>query len=428
MSKSKIIPIIRREYMTRVTTKAFWISTALFPILTLLLTVLPSLLAARSKSAPDPVAIADFTGRFYPLLQDLLAAPAAKASGQSAPITRIETTGKTPEQLRRELNDAAEAGTYQGYLVVDQKSLAEGELTYYAKNPSSALAGDTLQRSLRQAVTKYRLMSAGMTGPAVDHAVERVSIDVKKATNDPKKQQSGVSAFFMSFGLVMFIYFALIIYGIYVLQGVLEEKTSRVVEVIVSSVKPFELMMGKILGIGAVGLTQIAIWMTSALVFTAPQLIGLLSGGKVGSHMLPAPNFAAIAFFPIYFILGFFLYASIYAGIGSMFNSMEDAQQMASTANFLLITPMLFLTVVIKNPDGALSTVLSLIPFFSPVLMYLRIATQMPPVWQIALSIGIMLASIVVMIWLVSKIYRVGILMYGKKPTIPEIMRWLKYT
>lgn len=422
---NKIGPIIRREYMTRITSKAFWISTALFPILTLGLTVIPSLMAARSKTAPEPVAIADYTGTYFQLLQDIVKKGDSDSSRENAPIEKFETRGVPADQLRRTLNDAIEKGKYQGYLIVDDAGLEKGELTYYAKTPSSALAGDTLQRSMRQAVTKYRLLKAGVTGEAVDKAVERVSIDVKKATNDPKKEQSGISAFFMSFGLVMFIYFSLIIYGIYVLQGVLEEKTSRVVEVIVSSVKPFELMMGKILGIGAVGLTQISIWMISAVVLTAPQLAAALS---ISKDMMPTPNIAAIAFFPVYFILGFFLFASIYAGIGSMFNSMEDAQQMASTANMLLIVPMLFLTAVIKNPDGTLSTVLSLIPFFSPVLMYLRIATQMPPVWQIALSIGIMLASIVVMIWLVSKIYRVGILMYGKKPTIPEIMRWLKYT
>lgn len=422
---SRILPIIRREYIARITSRAFWISTALFPLLTFLMTVLPSLMAERSKSAPEPVAIVDQTGKFFPVLQDVVAHQKKEGDAPDTPIQKRDAAGVSTVELTRKLNRECESGALQGYFIIDEKALQNGELTFFARNPTSGISNNSLQRVVSRAVTKYRLMQAGYSGAAVDRAVERVSIDVKKATNDPKKQESGVAAFFMSFGLVMFIYFALIIYGIYVLQGVLEEKTSRIVEVIVSSVTPFQLMMGKILGICAVGLTQIGIWVASALILTAPQLAAALS---ISKDMIPTPSAPMLIFFPIYFILGFFLYSSIYAGIGSMFNSMEDAQQMASTANMLLIVPMLFLTVVIKNPNGPLSTVLSLIPFFSPVLMYLRIATQFPPLWQIGLSIAIMLASIVVMIWLVSKIYRVGILMYGKKPTLPEVMRWLKYT
>ena len=225
--------------------------------------------------------------------------------------------------------------------------------------------------------------------------------------------------------MVFFIYFTLIIYGIYVMRGVLEEKSNRIVEVIVSSVKPFHLMLGKIVGIGLVGLTQIAIWVSFAALLSAPQLAMALS---ISSANLPKVSGVSLAFLPVFYILGYFLFATIYAGIGSMFNSEEDAQQFMGVANLFLIAPMILLMPVMKNPDGTMATALSLFPFFSPILMYLRIVVQTPPAWQIALSIGIMLATIVLMIWLVAKIYRVGILMYGKKPTIPEIARWLRYT
>ncbi|MFN2441307.1 MAG: ABC transporter permease, partial [Thermoanaerobaculia bacterium] len=181
----------------------------------------------------------------------------------------------------------------------------------------------------------------------------------------------------------------------------------------------------KIVGIGAVGLTQIAIWTASGLLFTAPQMAMALS---ISGENMPKIPMTSLIYLPIFYVLGYFLFATIYAGIGSMFNTEEDAQQLMAIANLFLIVPMFMLMPVMKNPDGTLSTVLSLIPFFSPILMYLRIGIQMPPAWQIALSIVLMLATIVLMTWIVSKIYRVGILMYGKKPTIPEIIRWLRYT
>jgi ABC-2 type transport system permease protein len=386
------------------------------------ITVLPSRMAMKAKGSVEPVLVVDTLGDFYPLLESVAK---NERGADDAPLRKEELRGRSLDQVRHDLNVMAEQQKIQGYIIVDNKTIEDGAVMMFAQNPSSALSGTGVNTPFAEAVRSYRLRKLGMTGDAVSKAVKGVDFDVQKATNDPTKKQSGVSAFYMSFGLVMFIYFSLILYGVYVLQGVLEEKTSRVVEVIVSSVKPFDLMMGKIVGIGAVGLTQIAIWLVSALIFTAPQLAAMLS---ISPDSLPTPDAATLIFFPIYFVLGFFLFASIYAGIGSMFNSMEDAQQMTSIANLLLIIPIMMLGLVLKNPNGTLSTVLSLIPFFSPVLMYLRIAVQFPPVWQIVLSIAIMLVTIVLMIWIVAKIYRVGILMYGKKPTIPEVLRWLKYT
>lgn len=421
--KSVMWPILKREYSSRIRTKGFWISTALFPLLTLGFTLLPRFLADRTKSSPEAIRIVDVNGDFFPVLKSVLDTQ-EDALGEP-PIELEPMRGRTLAQIRRELNDEAQKGVIQGYLIVDDSGLAENEIVYFARNPSSAITSDGMRAALREAMTKYRLTQLGVSGEGVDAAVKRVGFDVRKATNDPRDQTSGISSFFMSIALAMFIYFTLIFYGVHILRGVLEEKSTRIVEIIVSSVKPFELMMGKILGIGAVGLTQIAIWATFAVLLSAPQVGAMLS---VAPEAMPNISTQALVFFPVYFVLGYFLYATIYAGIGSMFNSDEDAQQMVSFATMLLIIPMMMLMPVIKNPNGGLATGLSLFPFFTPILMYLRITIQTPPAWQIALSIGIMLVTILFMIWLVSKIYRIGILMYGKKPTIPEIVRWLRYT
>lgn len=422
---NQVWAIIKREYLSRIRTKAFWIGTALFPILTAALAIVPGLLAARSKVSPAPVAVVDMVGDFYPTLQ--ASVKANTSSVRSSPELQLEpVNGRSEEQIRRELNERAESeGGIQGYVVVTPESLEKGSFVLFARNPTALMDADGLIRGLRESVVRYRLTRLGVSSEEVDQAVRRIELDVRKATNDPRKEQSGLGSLLMSVGLVFFIYVALIIYGMYVLQGVLEEKSSRVVEVIVSSVRPFELMLGKLLGIGALGLTQIGIWLLSAVVLTAP---GLLAAMSIAQGTVSPPEPRVLAFFAIYFVLGFFLFATLYAGIGAMFNSMEDAQQVAGIANLLIIAPMLFLAPVLKNPNGTLAVVLSLVPFFAPVLMFLRIAIEMPPLWQIALSLGIMVASILLMTWLVSKIYRVGILMYGKKPTLPEVMKWLKYS
>ena len=419
--KSAMWPVLKREYKTRFFSKGFWISTALFPLLTIAVTVLPSRLAMRTKSSPEPVRVVDSIGGFYPALQQAVKA----ATDADVPKFELEDPrGRNVEQIKRDLNALAEKNKIQGYVIVDEKALKESQLTVYAQTPSGAF-DRAITGVFADAIRAVRLKRLGADSPDVLSAVKRVEVDVQKATNDPSKRQDARSAFFFAFGLVFFIYFSLIFYGVYVLRGVLEEKSNRIVEVIVAAVKPFDLMIGKILGIGAVGLTQIAIWLGFALILSSPQIAGMLA---IAPNSIPSVNGMLLVMFPVYFVLGYFLFATIYAGIGSIFNSEEDAQQMVSSASMLLVIPMIFLGPVVKNPNGTLAVVLSLIPFFSPILMYLRIAVQQPPMWQIGLSIFIMTVTIFVMIWLVAKIYRVGILMYGKKPTIPEIARWLRYT
>lgn len=420
---STVWPILKREYFSRVKTKAFWVSTALVPIFIFAMTIVPSLLAARSKASNEPVRILDAIGDFAPVAREVLAD--SKRGADQPPIEIHEVVGRSSAELRRENNDLAAAGTIQGYYLIDQEAVSGDKVIYWARNAGSIVADSQNNSLMSRMIRTYRLKKLGLEGAQITRAVTPIDFDMRRATNDPKKETSGIAAFLLSFMMVFFIYFTLIIYGIYVMRGVLEEKSNRIVEVIVSSVKPFHLMLGKIVGIGAVGLTQIAIWLGFALVFSAPQVAMALS---ISSGSLPKISTASLVFLPVYYILGYFLFATIYAGIGSMFNSEEDAQQLMGVANLFLIAPMILLMPVMKNPDGMMSTVLSLFPFFSPILMYLRIGVQMPPAWQIALSIAIMLATIVLMIWLVAKIYRVGILMYGKKPTIPEIARWLRYT
>jgi ABC-2 type transport system permease protein len=205
------------------------------------------------------------------------------------------------------------------------------------------------------------------------------------------------------------------------MRSVIEEKTSRVFEVLLSSVKPMELLAGKILGVAAVGLTQYAVWILMALV-AGGGMIGSLRT-QMGEINVPA---SLLFYFVLFFVLGYLLYSTMFAALGAVVNSEQEAQQLQMTVMWFLIIPMLVAQLVIRAPNSTAAVVLSLIPFFTPMLMFLRINLITPPAWQVALSIALLLATNFAVLWLSARIYRVGILMYGKRPTLPELVRWVR--
>lgn len=229
-------------------------------------------------------------------------------------------------------------------------------------------------------------------------------------------------SFFLPLTLMMMIYMTVIIYGVAVMRSVIEEKTSRVVEVLLSSVSSMELMAGKILGVGAVGLTQVLIWASFGAVIGSPMIMAAKSMMK--DVHLPV---AVIIAFPVFFVLGYLLYSTMYAAVGAMVNSDEEAQQMQWPVLAPLVSCAVFASMVIRTPNSPFAQALSIFPLTSPIIMFVRITVATPPTWQIALSVGLLIATIYGMVALCSRIYRVGILMYGKRPTLPEILKWIKY-
>ncbi len=222
--------------------------------------------------------------------------------------------------------------------------------------------------------------------------------------------------------MVMLLYTVVLIYGLAVMRSVIEEKSTRILEVLLSTVTSKELLAAKIIGVGAVGLTQILVWVTFALVFSVPGLVAAKS--FLGEVHIPL---VAIVAFAVFFLLGYLLYSAMYAAIGSMVNTDQEAQQMQFPALIPLVLGVVLMNPVIQHPNSALAFWLSLVPFFAPILMLLRIVIEQPPMWQIGLCIAIILATIYGLLVLASRIYRVGILMYGKRPTLPELRRWLRY-
>lgn len=235
-----------------------------------------------------------------------------------------------------------------------------------------------------------------------------------------------MAGFFLAYFLFFLLYMVTLLYGQQVMNGVLEEKSSRIVEVILATVRPIELLLGKLLGIGLAGLTQLVVWLTTMAALSAPAVVGALAL-MPEDVKLPQVGLGLIAHFLILFLLGFALFATLYAAIGAATNNVQEAQQFAGFLVVFLVAPMFFLIPIINDPDSTMAVVLSMIPPLTPMLMMLRIAVKMPPLWQILAAYALTTAFIVFLIWVCARIYRIGILMYGKKPTFQELWRWIRY-
>ena len=261
-----------------------------------------------------------------------------------------------------------------------------------------------------------------MSGPEVEALLTPITLDAVHIEKG-KEGVSGAAIFATAVAMVMLLYLVVLIYGVAVMRSVIEEKSSRIMEVLLSSVTAKELLAGKILGVGAVGLTQILIWIIFAVAFAVSGMMAAKS--FVSEIHIPT---AGVIFFGVFFVLGYFLYSAMYAAIGSMVTTDQEAQQMQWPAMVPIILAVFLMNPVIQQPNSQLAFWLSIIPFFAPLLMLVRVLVEEPPVWQLALCLGLMLATIYGLLSLASRIYRVGILMYGKRPTLPELRRWLRYT
>jgi ABC-2 type transport system permease protein len=429
MSWKKIYAVIRREYIERVRTKAFWIGTLLVPIF--FLGYIAIQIASFKKTGGDrTVAVIDQTGHlFAPLKQDLAERETEnrKKDGrnqgvhwnlQQRPVTgSLEATKETlrNEVLQKKLD---------GYLVLDPALIEKSQAEYYAITVSEFVAMGQLERALNHVLLKDKIEQRGLP-PALSTELEkRLDLKTLKVTEKGSKEEKGAGIFAAIIFMVL-MYTTFFMYGFQNLRGVIEEKTSRIVEVIIASVRPTELMLGKILGIGLVGLTQYLIWSLIAMNLSLPGIATAMASGEMGVPSIPV---SMIVYFIVYFLLGYFLYASIYTMIGAPFNTDQEAQQLAMIPGIFMVGCWAFYPAVLNNPNGGVATFVSLFPLTSPLMMFLRTAVAEPPVWQIALSMAILILSTVGIAWAAGRIYRVGILMYGKKPTIPEIIRWVRYT
>ena len=428
-----IFVIAKREFIERVRTKAFVIGTILGPLFMAGIMIVPALMATKlSKSVS--ITVIDALGSLRSSVEDNLTGRPEPSSERTEDLaSRSRGSGSTKFEVRppqggdiaaqrESARQAVLKGTLDVYVVLPESVLKESKAEYYSKTVTDFEGIRAVDRAIEKAVFAKRISAEGIDPNRIAALTQPLDLKRLKVSEKGEQEDRGVS-FFLSLILVMMIYVGTLMWGQIVMTGVIEEKTSRVVEVIVSSTTPRNLLFGKLLGVGSAGLLQFGIWILALVaVSLASGSMAVLSGLD-----LPEINPVLIAAFPIFFLLGFFLYASLYAAIGSAVNTIQEAQNFIFPVMLPIILAMVLWPVVMRAPDSTLAVVLSLIPFMTPILMFLRMSVLMPPVWQIALSVVLTSATIALVITIAGRIYRVGILMYGKPPTFPELVRWARH-
>lgn len=422
--------IARREYLERVRTRSFLFMTFLIPLLMGGLTIGPGLLAARiSRHSRHLVVVASNEKTAANIRAQLLHASKQSPDRDEGPRRPVKSatpvdltvdvdTNTSPEH-RTELTREVQDKQLDGILWASDEALKSREIPMITRDVSSFIENAQVQSILNQSVSRQALQSKGLTPQEIEDVFRPVKLDVQDASG--KGAANPQVVFIVSFVLVMILYMSLLLYGINVMRAVLEEKTSRIMEVMLSVAQAKEMMAGKILGVGAVGLTQIAIWAAVSMAYIIPNAVAMR--GQLKAVISPS----LLLWFAAFYLLGYALYSTMYAAIGSMVNSEQEAQQLQFIAILPLVAAITVMFSVAQFPGSPVAIWCSLIPFTSPLIMFMRIAMQTPPWWQIGLSIAILLATTYGLVLVCAKIYRVGILMYGKRPTLPEIMKWLKY-
>ncbi len=406
--------IARREYLERIRTKAFLVATILIPLLMGGFVFGSAVLARKTRSTSHLVVVSRDTQLALDLKDQL-----AQGKGSGMTVETMSPGDSVRDTLDGELDDRS----IDGYVWITPGSSPNERPTFDYKPRSKAdiATSSILSEALRTVLMRERLTHQGMVSSDVDAMLAPVTIDT---SNSSGKHKNANTSFAVAYVLFFLMYMVVMLYGMNVARSIIEEKTSRVFEVLLSTIRPEEMLAGKILGVGSVGITQILIWMVAALLLAATPLAASLGNGDFAFSITAVQAI----FFVLYFIFGFLLYSSMAAALGAMTNSEQELQQL----NMFLVIPlafcMLMLPVVVTNSNGTWSRIVSLIPFCSPLLMNFRISLGMPAAWEIALSFLLMSVAIFAVLWLASRIYRVGILMYGKKPNLPEILRWLKYS
>jgi len=416
---NKIFIIIRREYLTRVRKKTFIISTLLFPLLYLALIFGMGFIAEKSKQSLH-VALIDSSGYFTaPLLSK------ENLADDNSVITLVD---KNADSV---MADHKKAG-YDGYIIVPAINWKQGAPLLFKANKaygrSSTAAVEAKLNTIWTAIKKDSLQIDSLKQDILN---QRLMVTPKNIQDETANAQYAEAIGYICGFL---IYLILLIYGSQVMMGVMEEKTNRIAEVIVSSVKPFQMMLGKILGIGLVALTQFLLWIAFVLIIynvgKASGNTGMASDmvGKM-QQIFTSVNVPLILFcFGFYFLAGFFFYASLYGAIGSAVNEdMREAQSLSFPVTMLVIISIAMMSAAIADPTGPIAVWGSIIPFSSPIVMMARIPFGVPgtvPWWQLILSMSVLILSFTFTVWFAGKIYRTGILMYGKKPTWKELMKW----
>ncbi|MBA2380116.1 MAG: ABC transporter permease [Blastocatellia bacterium] len=447
---TKFLAIVKHEYKKVVLKWSFLIGTMLLPLLAVGFAVVPALIFSI-KGEPTRIAIVDPTGNITPRLRENLSTErlaerrreaardavtnistdqneqlnrTAEQFQEAFIFTEFDSTGRAAESVRSELTSMIIRGEIDAFLIIPTDiEASDARFEFRSRRAGDIVTNDSFRNALNRAVRSQRLANADISEERLAQLSGNVNFDAKGIDDRGEdKDTSGLMIASLIIGLM--IYVTLAIYGQAILGAVVEEKETRIAEILFSSARPFELMMGKLVGVGMAGLTQLGIW-----VLTAAVLISFLAFQSDLAPLVasvPPITPLMIVYFLIFFLVGFFTYAAIFALIGSMVTSVQEGGQFAFPPIMLLLVGFYLSFAVMRDPNSSLSFWASIAPFFSPITMPVRILAEMPPFWHILLAVAVNSIAIAGLVWLTSRVYRVGMLMYGKRATLPEVLKWIR--
>lgn len=412
----KILLIIKREYITRVRKRSFIVMIFLLPVLVLAMGVIIGLVAKDSNKIDDKntVAVVDNSGLFAGKFHNI---PNLTFENSASQVTDLKAKARKTE--------------FFSALVIPADFKKKDAVQFYSKGKPSNIVTGEIERQMND-IAKTNEFVKNHIDTAILHSIKSdISLKTIEIT-DLGEQQTNLGAMIaVGIACSILIYMSIFIYGAQVMRGVIEEKTSRIIEVVISSVKPFQLMMGKVIGVGLVGLTQFSAWII--LSYLATKITGATQHGPPTGIMAALATLQTIPFGPVlgvfiyYFLTGYLLYSALFAAVGSAVDSETETQQFMLPITLpLLFTYILSVSILFQAPNGPLATWLSMIPFTAPVAMVLRMPFN-PPIWQLAISMILMVVTFIFAIYVAARIYRVGILMYGKKASFKELAKWFFY-
>lgn len=414
MFTRKAFRIARWEFAERVKTKSFIIGMFLTPAIIVLFAIGPAALrGVMSKKEPTRLALFDGSGLLLDSIRSTLDRDFRLPDGRPSYECRYFRGGPDMQVAGRFMDSLILAEQIDAALLLPADILDSRLFEYRSRNVSDIENAVKLEQTISELVIGYKLLHAGLNPGRVKELNRHVTLRTVRVSEEGAHESGFLEAFGLSYVFLIMLLIMILSSGQMLVRSVVEEKSNRIVEVLVSSCSAMDLMFGKIFGLSLLGLVQVSVWaLASVLVVLATDLQGL-----------PLEN---IWLMTIYFLLGFFLYASVFVALGSLASTEQEAQQLTGYLSLFLTLPLVVAIVVSQNPNSVILTGLSMIPFLTPSLMLIRLPVLTPPLWEIIATLGVLLLSILMMIWIAAKIFRIGILLTGKRPNLDEIFRWIR--
>lgn len=409
--------IAKREYLEQVRGRAFRMTTIGLPAV-FAVVVGVGYLSSLGLGSNRHMAVAASDPTLAGQIRDQLV-------GDKDAKAKVDVVAPATSEERAALVKQVQSKALDGVLWVDTPAGSAPTATYTSQSSGDFITMDRIKTALDHAMLDEKLTGGGMKQNAADDLVKGVAIDTYQVKKDGSVVRSNAeAAFWKGYVMAFLLSLTTMIYGMNVARSIIQEKTSRIFEVMLAIAKPGDLLAGKLIGVGAVGLTQIAIWLVAGAAIMASPFAAAMMTGQFAFHF----TWTETILFPVYFVLGYLLYSSLFAGLAATCETEQELQMYMPLAAAPTWLSFALIMLVINDSNSFWSVAASFFPPTAPIIMFLRMASEIPPVWQFVVSIGLLAVSIWVVLWFSTRLYRVGILMYGKRATLPELMRWLRYS